>query len=340
MSQEKNLTYKQAGVDIEQGEAAVEKISSFVKSTFNKTVINTFGGYAGIIQPSENYPLYLAVTTDGVGTKCEIARLTGIYDTIGFDLIAMLVDDLICVGAQPLAVVDYLAVGKLDPSKVVEIIKGITNACKVINAPLIGGEMAEHNNMHQESFDLSGTAIGILSIDSMLGAHRVRKGDLLMGLKSPNLRSNGFSLARLILLETHNLDLDKIPWPGETRTLGEILLEPSVIYTPFLLKVINQLSSNLHALAHITGGGLEKNLKRVLPPDLYAEINYTSWEVPNIFLKIQQLGNVKTSEMYQTFNMGIGMVLIIDPASKDEVIQLASSNSLEITPIGKIAQKP
>lgn len=329
-------TYKQAGVDIDAGELAVKKITQLVQSTFNSSVITNLGGYAGIVSVLPDSDYLLAVTTDGVGTKTEIAKLMDKYDTIGFDLIAMLVDDLICVGANPVAIVDYLAIDRLDPVKVEQIISGITKACQLINTPLVGGEMAEHNNMVPNSFDLSGTAIGIVKKDNILGPDKVQNGDAILGIKSKNLRSNGFSLARYILLERCQLSLKESPWPEDQRSLGEILLEPCQIYTPFIIEALKEFRTHIHGLAHITGGGLERNLSRVIPANLKAEVDFNSWQPPLIFKKIQELGNVDINEMRNVFNMGIGMTIVADSQITQAIVQLGNSFQLELVPIGLV----
>jgi phosphoribosylformylglycinamidine cyclo-ligase len=244
------------------------------------------------------------LTTDGVGTKLDLARRSGKWAGVGFDLVAMVVDDLAAVGASPLGLVDYLAVGALDPPRDLAIIDSIARACVVAGCPLLGGETAEHPGvMPGDQVDLAATALGVVEQGSEWGPDRVRAGDLVIGLLSPNLRSNGFSLVRTVV-QDRNLDM-----AIGGSTLADLLLEPSVIYSPTVLALSR--TGGVHAAAHITGGGLESNLGRVVPPTLRAVIDYDSWEAPPIFAMIQQWGEIEPAEMASTFNMGIGFCLVV-----------------------------
>jgi phosphoribosylformylglycinamidine cyclo-ligase len=302
-------SYRAAGVDLEGAERHVSSITAPVTSTWNDRVIGLFGGFAaGVTLPSGYSNPVLMLTTDGVGTKLDLARRTGKWGGVGFDLVAMVVDDLAAVGATPLGLVDYLAVGALDPTRDLAIIDSIARACLVAGCPLLGGETAEHPGvMPADQVDLAATALGVVEQGSEWGPHRVQAGDLVIGLFSPNLRSNGFSLVRAVS-EDRSLDM-KV---GDS-TLADLLLEPSVIYSPTVLAL--RESDGVHAAAHVTGGGLEYNLARAIPPGLRAVIDFGSWEEPPVFAMIREWGDVARNEMTRTFNLGIGFCLVASPNS-------------------------
>ena len=287
-------TYAGAGVDIAAGDAAVERITAVVASTARPEVL---GGdrrlrrAASPSTPAATRQPVLVSSTDGVGTKLAVARATGRYDTIGIDLVAMCVDDLVCAGAEPLFLLDYLAVGKLVPEQVEQVVAGVAEGCRQAGCALLGGETAEHPGvMGADDLDLAGFAVGVVERDAMLGPDRVRAGDVLVGLASPGLRSNGYTLARHVLLERAALDLDGPAWPGADHSLADELLRPSVVYTPAVLAALWRPGEAVHAAAHITGGGLSGNLARVLPADLDADVERSSWAVPRIFSEIARLG--------------------------------------------------
>ncbi len=298
-------TYAAAGVDIAAGDAAVERLRSMVAG------IGGFGGQYPLDLTRYPHPV-LVSSTDGVGTKLVVARATGRFDTVGVDLVAMCVDDLVCVGAEPLFMLDYLATGKVDPDQVATIVAGVHEGCRMAGCALIGGETAEHAGvMGADEIDLAGFAVGVVEQGTQLGPDRVRAGDTVIGLPSPGLRSNGYTLARHVLLERAGLHLDDPAWAGADVSVADELLRPSVIYAPAVLAVRQALGQGLHACAHITGGGIVGNLPRVLPAELGAVLERAAWSEPRIFGEIQRLGRVDEDEMDRVFNRGIGMALVV-----------------------------
>jgi phosphoribosylformylglycinamidine cyclo-ligase len=305
-------TYKDAGVDIAAGEEAVQRIKAKVRSTFRPEVIGDIGGFGGLFSFAGHryrHPV-LVSSTDGVGTKALVAQAADRFDTIGVDLVAMCVDDIVCAGAEPLFFLDYIAVGKLDPDHIEQLVEGVAEGCRQAGCALIGGEMAEHPGaMDPGEFDLVGFAVGVVERDLMLGPDRVAVGDVLIGLPSPGLRSNGYSLARRVLLERAGRDLSAPAYDGARHSLADELLEPSVVYAPAVRALLD--SVDVHALAHVTGGGLPGNLPRSLPKGTDAVVDRSTWEAPRIFGEIQRLGDISDDEMAQVFNMGIGMVAVV-----------------------------
>ena len=305
-------TYAGAGVSIEAGEDAVRRIKPLVRSTYRPEVIGDIGGFGGIFDISSlgyAHPV-LVSSTDGVGTKALIAQQMGRYDTIGLDLVAMCVDDLVCQGAQPLFFLDYISIGRLDPIQVEALVSGIAAGCRVAGCALIGGEMAEHPGvMEPDAFDLVGFAVGVAERRALVTGQNLVPGDVLIGLASPNLRSNGFSLARRVLFEVAGRNIHDPAWEGAEHTLGDELLDPSVIYAPAVLAAMK--AAEVHAVAHITGGGIPGNLSRVLPPEVDAVVNTGTWETPRIFGELARLGNIDQDELHRVFNCGIGMVLVV-----------------------------
>lgn len=294
-------------MDLEAAGQHVAAISKAVTDTWTKHVVGAFGGFAaGVEVPAGYTEPVLMMSTDGVGTKLEIARQSGMWEGVGFDLVAMCVDDLAAVGARPLGFVDYMAVGALDQRRDQTIVESISKACVATGCALLGGETAEHPGvMAADAVDLAGAAMGVVDKSDQLGPHLVRVGDLIVGLESPNLRSNGFSLVRSVL-------------GNEIQQHAETLLEPSVIYSPSVVGAV--AGGGVHAAAHITGGGLEGNLKRALPAGLGAEIDTSTWPKPPVFSLLADAG-IALDEMYRTFNMGIGFCLIVDPGSEDEILE-------------------
>jgi phosphoribosylformylglycinamidine cyclo-ligase len=279
-------------------------------------VVGDIGGFGGLFRVPSGYTSpVLVAATDGVGTKLAVAQAVGRLDTVGIDLVAMCVDDLVCQGASPLFFLDYQAHGDLSPDVVVEIMKGIALGCRLAGCAILGGELAAHPGvLAPGDFDLVGFAVGIVEADRLLGDGRfVQPGDALVGLLSPGLRSNGYSLARRALLGAggDRRRLEAPAWEGAGRSLGEELLEPSVIYAPAVVGLLSDLGPAVHAVAHITGGGLGGNLPRVLPPGLGAVVRRGSWPVPRIFGEVQRAGDVSDSEMARVFNLGLGMVVAV-----------------------------
>ncbi len=332
------LTYASSGVSIEAGDDAVERIKDVVATTTRPEVLGGIGGFGGLfaLDTSAYREPVLVASADGVGTKLEVARLLDRYDTIGIDLVAMLVDDLACVGAEPLFLLDYVAVGSLDPARLASVVAGVAEGCRQAGAALLGGETAEHGGvMRPEDLDLAGFTVGVVERGSELGAHRVRVGDTLIGFGSPGLRSNGYSLARRALVDDPRR-LDQPAYEGASRTLGEELLLPSVIYVPAVLALRRELGGAIHAAAHITGGGIVGNVVRVLPTGVDAVIDMTSFVTPEIFFEIQRRGAVSSEEMVRVFNCGLGMVLSVDHDAADAAVRVARDAGVEATIIGEV----
>jgi phosphoribosylformylglycinamidine cyclo-ligase len=326
-------------VSIEAGDVAVERIREVVASTARSEVVGGIGGFAGLFafDPKGRRQPLLVSSTDGVGTKLEIARATGRYDTVGIDLVAMCVDDLVCTGAEPLFLLDYLAVGRLDPDRVAAVVAGVAEGCRLAGCALLGGETAEHPGvMDDDALDLAGFAVGVVEADEQLGPHRVRAGDAIVGLASPGLRSNGYTLARHVLLERAGLDLDGPAWPGASRSLADELLLPSVIYAPTVRATMAAATAGVHACAHVTGGGIAANLARVLPTMCDARLDRTSWGVPRLFTEIAALGGVAPDEMDRVFNLGLGMVLLVSPHVIGLVLDTALARGVEAKVVGEV----
>jgi phosphoribosylformylglycinamidine cyclo-ligase len=314
-------TYAGAGVDIDAGEEAVDRIRPLVASTLRSEVLGGLGDFGGLFAlDTDRYRQPVLVAgTDGVGTKALIAQSIGRFDTIGIDLVAMCADDLVCQGAEPLFFLDYISTGTVDPSQMAALVAGVADGCRQIGAALLGGEMAEHPGvMKPGEFDLVGFAVGVVERDLVLGPARVEVGDALIGLPSPGLRCNGYTLARHVLLERAGLALDAPAWPGARATLADELIRPSIIYTPAVRAAI--AGSDVHAVAHITGGGFEGNVPRALPEGARAILDRSTWEVPPIFGVIRRLGHVTDQEMARVFNLGIGMVMVVGPDSVDATL--------------------
>lgn len=316
-------TYAAAGVDLRAGDEVVERIEDAVASTARPGVLGGIGAFAGLFAlDTARYPHPVLVSsTDGVGTKMLVAQATGRFGTIGVDLVAMCVDDVVCAGAEPLFLLDYVAVGRLDPVRVEAVVAGIAEGCRAAGCALVGGETAEHPGaMGPDDVDLAGFAVGVVEAGHELGSHRVALGDLLVGLPSPGLRSNGYTLARHVLLERAGLSLDGPAWQGAPHSLADELLRPSVIYSPAVLAALRAWPTAVHACAHITGGGIPGNLARVLPAGAGARLDRSAWQTPRIFSEISRLGGVTEEEMARVFNLGLGMVLVVAPAHADAVV--------------------
>ncbi len=332
------VTYEAAGVSIADGDEAVRRITASAASTTRPEVLGAIGGFGGLFQLGRDRyrdPVLVA-TADGVGTKLEVARMVGRYDTVGVDLVAMLVDDLVCAGAEPLFLLDYVAVGVLEPARLEELVGGIAAGCRVASTALLGGETAEHGDvMGPDGLDLAGFAVGVVERGAELGQHLVRDGDVLVGFASPGLRSNGYSLARRVLLEDPAA-LGRRAYVGTTATLAEVLLEPSVIYAPAALGALGARPGAVHAIAHVTGGGIVGNVARVLPSDLDAVIDLDGFATPEIFFEIQRRGPVGADEMVRVFNCGLGMVLVVDPTAAGDVVALAGDHGVTATRVGRV----
>ncbi|MGI6686511.1 MAG: phosphoribosylformylglycinamidine cyclo-ligase [Bacillota bacterium] len=314
------ITYQESGVDISAGNEAVRLMKNHVKKTFRPEVLTDLGSFAGLFAlNTDKYRQPVLVSgTDGVGTKLKIAISTGIHHTIGIDAVAMCVNDILVQGAEPLFFLDYLAVGKLDPVKVADIVKGVAEGCLQAGCALIGGETAEMPGFYpDDEYDLAGFAVGVVDKDRIINGSSLKPGDIMIGLPSSGLHSNGFSLARKVLLEMAGLDLKEFV-PELGSTLGEAILKPTRIYVKDVLPLLNKYQ--IKGMAHITGGGLVENLPRVFPEGVQAEINLNSWEAPPVFRLIQRLGSVAEEEMYRVFNMGVGYCLMVDPADVSGIL--------------------
>ena len=330
-------TYEAAGVSINAGERAVQLIKDKVRSTYRPEVIGDIGGFGGLFAFDTDrwkHPVLVA-STDGVGTKALVAQAAGRFDTIGIDLVAMVVDDLACQGAEPLFFLDYIAVGRLDPEHVEQLVHGVVMGCREAGCALIGGEMAEHPGaMDADEFDLVGFAVGVADRDRVITGDRVEHGDVLIGLPSPGLRSNGYSLARRVLLDVGGRSLDEPAFDGAHRTLGEELLEPSVIYSPAIQRLLRRV--DVRAVAHITGGGMVGNINRALPEHADAVVWRRSWESPRIFGEIQRLGDVSDEEMARVFNLGIGMVVVVPPTDAYKALDILREAGHHAVQIGEV----
>ena len=327
------LSYSDAGVDIEAGNALIERIKPAVSRTSRQGVLGGLGGFGGLFElPVHRYRQPVLVSgTDGVGTKLRLAIDLKQYDSVGIDLVAMCVNDIIVAGAEPLFFLDYYATGQLDIDVATSVVEGIAEGCMRSGAALIGGETAEMPGMYEgDDFDLAGFAVGIVEKDQILDKNTVQSGDVIIGIDSSGPHSNGYSLIRKIL----EVSGAKPEEAFDDRTLGEVLLEPTRIYVKPLLKVFEQVK--VHALAHITGGGLPENLPRVLPEGLDAVIDSSSWQWPAIFTWLQEQGKVIEAEMYRTFNCGIGMAVVIDSKDTENVINILQNAGEKARVIGRI----
>jgi phosphoribosylformylglycinamidine cyclo-ligase len=326
------LTYADAGVDLGAADRSVELLSDVLSRATRPEVLGSIGGFGGLFALDlERYERPVLVSsTDGVGTKVDLARELGILDTVGRDLVAMVVDDLVVTGAEPLFFNDYVSVGKLDPERVADLVRGIADGCADAGCALVGGETAEHPGLlGPDEFDLAGFGVGIVERDRILGPDRVQQGDVLVAMASSGLHSNGFSLIRRIvdgldLAESHGLD----------RPLGEELLEPTRIYALDCLALIAEVE--VHALCHVTGGGLPDNLPRVLPEGLGARVDATSWTWPTIFTWLTEAGPVARKEMWSTFNCGVGMVAVVPPEAAEAAIALLESRGVPAWVMGEV----
>jgi phosphoribosylformylglycinamidine cyclo-ligase len=326
-------------VDIAAGEAAVERIKEVVASTARPEVLGRIGGFAGAFafDPARYDRPVLVASTDGVGTKALVAQAAGRYDTIGVDLVAALVDDLVCVGAEPLFLLDYVATAKLDPEQMEQLVAGVAHGCREAGCALLGGEMAEHAGATGPGgFDLAGFAVGAVDQDSMLGPDRVAAGDVLIGLASSGLRTNGYTLARHVLFERAGRSLGDRAYEGAKHSLGDELLRPSVIYAPAVLAALSV--AEVHAAAHVTGGGISQNLARALPATCDAVVQRSGFDTPRIFSEIQRLGDVDDDEMARVFNLGIGMLLLVSPGSVDEALGAVKGAGCRASVAGRVVE--
>ena len=329
-------SYAAAGVDIEAGDRAVELLRKRVARASRPEVVGGLGGFAGLFRlDAKRYrdPL-LASSTDGVGTKLAIAQAMDKHDTVGIDLVGMVVDDLVVCGAEPLFMQDYVAVGRVVPERVAEIVGGIAAGCELAGCALVGGETAEHPGlMPDDHYDIAGTGVGVVEADELLGAHRVRSGDVVVAMASSGIHSNGFSLVRHVLLQGARLRLDAHvdELGGE---LGEALLTPTRIYAKDCLSLVEE--TDVHAFAHVTGGGLASNLSRVLPDTVSTVLDRSTWSPPPVFGLVQSRGRVEQAEMERTFNMGVGMVAVLAPEDADRALAVLTARHVPAWVVGEV----
>ncbi|XUM04873.1 phosphoribosylformylglycinamidine cyclo-ligase [Streptomyces venezuelae ATCC 10712] len=342
MSQTTGASYASAGVDIEAGDRAVELMKEWVKKTQRAEVagLGGLGGFAGLFDASalKRYerPL-LASATDGVGTKVDIARQMGVYDTIGHDLVAMVMDDIVVCGAEPLFMTDYICVGKVHPERVAAIVKGIAEGCVLAGCALVGGETAEHPGLlGPDDFDVAGAGTGVVEHDRLLGADRIRTGDAVIAMASSGLHSNGYSLVRHVVFDRAGMTLDqRVEELG--RTLGEELLEPTKIYSLDCLALTR--TTDVHAFSHITGGGLAANLARVIPDGLHATVDRSTWAPDAIFDLVGKAGQVERLELEKTLNMGVGMMAVVPAESVDVALATLEDRGVEAWVAGEITER-
>ncbi|MBC6457437.1 phosphoribosylformylglycinamidine cyclo-ligase [Actinomadura sp. HBU206391] len=331
-------TYEAAGVDIAAGERAVELMKSRVAVSRRPEVVDDASGFAGLFDMSAfaryRRPL-LATSTDGVGTKVDLARRLGVYDTIGHDLVGMVIDDLVVCGAEPLFMTDYIACGKVVPERIAAVVGGVAEACALAGCALVGGETAEHPGLlAPDEFDLAGAGTGVVEAAELLGPDRVVAGDVVIAMASSGIHANGYSLVRHVLKES-GLDLDAEP-PELSRSLGAELLTPTRIYALDCLALAR--SGAVHAFAHITGGGLTANLARSLPPTVDAALDRSSWTPPAIFELLQRHGDVPQAEMDKTFNLGVGMAAIAPADRADDALRLLAGRDVPAWVLGEVVE--
>ena len=345
------LTYKDAGVDLELYEQAMAKLPALMQKTHTPRVMPMPGGFAGLFQLGTNTRLFknnyndpvLVSVTDGVGTKLKVAIAAGKFDTVGIDLVGMCVNDCLCVGAEPLFFLDYLALGKDDPTLIAQLVEGVSSACCDTGMALLGGETAIMPDVYQAGdFDMAGFSVGVVEKDQIInGQVSIRPGDVIVGLGSSGFHSNGYSLVRKVVTDVAGLSYDDHV-ADLNQTVAEILLEPTRLYVSSVLAVLEDatLRASVHGLAHITGGGLPDNIERILPENCAAEIDSSTWQRPASFEWLQSLGGVARDEMYKVFNMGIGFTIICEPSIADEVCRRILAHNIEASVIGEIKEAP
>lgn len=332
------LTYKDAGVDTKEGEKAVGLMKDHVKKTFNSNVLTGLGGFGSLFKldlKGISEPV-LVSGTDGVGTKLKIAFLTDKHDTVGQDCVAMCVNDILCQGAKPLFFLDYIATGKVKAEKIADIVKGIADGCVLAECALVGGETAEMPDFYLEGeYDMAGFAVGVVDQGKMIDGSKIKEGNVLVSIPSSGIHSNGYSLVRKLFFEKMKMDVsDYVEELG--MTLGEALITPTKIYTKACNAVLSKISVN--GIIHITGGGFFENIPRIIPNGLGVEIKVGSWDVPAIFQYMKKCGNIDREEMFATFNMGIGMIMIVEEAEAETVLTLLEEAGEQPKIIGKIVE--
>lgn len=335
---DEKLTYKASGVDVEAGYKAVKLMKEHTKRTMIPGVLGELGSFGGFFEiDKENYKSPILVSgTDGVGTKLQIAFMTGKHDTIGIDCVAMCVNDVVCHGAKPLFFLDYIGTGRLMPSVAADIVKGVCDGCVDAGCALIGGETAEMPGFYEDGeYDLAGFAVGIVDKDKVINGSTVKEGDALIGIASSGIHSNGYSLVRKLFFGVNDFDVDT-RFDELEGTLGEELLKPTKIYVKTVQSLI--VKHQINGIAHITGGGFIENIPRTLPPGLKADIIFGSWDIPPIFKLMQRLGNIGEKEMFNTFNMGIGMVMAVRKEDSEDILNTLEDLGEKAYIIGSIAK--
>ena len=330
------INYKDAGVDVANGQKEVELIKKLVEKTQSENVLSKLGGFSGLFS-LENLNIknpVLVSGTDGVGTKVMLAQMMNKHDTIGIDCVAMCVNDILCQGAKPLFFLDYIACGKLVPEKMEKIVKGVADGCLQANSSLIGGETAEMPGLYKENdYDLAGFCVGIVDKEKIITGEKIKKGDHIFGLKSSGIHSNGYSLVRKIVLEKEKLSLDE-KIEGLDTSLGEELLKPTKIYVKEILALLEKIEIN--GLSHITGGGFYENIPRMIPDGLCAKIDVRNIPLPKIFSLLEKWGELDKKDMYETFNMGVGLVFAVDKNDVDKVKEIIDED--ELLDLGEIIE--
>ena len=333
----KPLTYRDAGVDIEAGERLVDRIKEFARKTFDGNVLAGIGGFgAGYLLPKGYSEPVLVSGTDGVGTKLKVAQMANVHDTVGIDLVAMCVNDILTVGAKPLFFLDYFATGKLSVDVAADVVKGIAKGCEIAGCALIGGETAEMPDFYPEGeYDLAGFVVGIVDRSRYVTGEKIKPGDVILGLASSGIHSNGYSLVRKLFFEILELKIDD--WVEELGgKVYEVLLTPTRIYVKSVLKLLEEVE--VKGMAHITGGGIPGNLVRVLPENVDAVVKKGTWEIPPIFTFIQDKGNVPEDEMFKTFNMGIGYTVVVSPEDVERAVSVLEEAGEKVFRIGEIRE--
>jgi phosphoribosylformylglycinamidine cyclo-ligase len=343
-----SVTYRDAGVDIDRGDEFASSIRELMQRTFDGRVVDYPGGFAGLFSVDFDGELWrrnykhpvLVSSTDGVGTKLKIAFMSGRHDTVGIDLVAMCVNDIVVLGAEPLFFLDYLATSRLEPDVLQSVVRGISDGCRQCDCALLGGETAEMPGFYAEGeYDMAGFAVGVVDRDNIIRGEKICPGDGIIALRSSGIHSNGYSLVRKILFEQAGLTPDDSlgKW-GLNRSVADALLEPTRIYARPVRAVLRyyRVKRTVHGMAHITGGGLPENIKRVLPAGCTAEIESGSWEIPPIFRILQELGNVERDEMFRTFNMGVGFVLVAAPYYEQNILRILQDQGMEPALIGRV----
>ena len=331
----KPLTYRGAGVDIDAGDDAVRRITPLARATNRAEVIGGVGGFASLVGlPSKYREPVMVSSTDGVGSKLKIACLAGRHDTVGIDLVAMGVNDILVPGAEPLYFLDYIAVGRLDPGQIESIVGGVAEGCRQAGCALVGGEMAEHpDSLPPGEYDLAGFAVGVAERQRLIDGSKIRPGDAVLGLASSGLHSNGYSLVRRIVFDVMKLEVTD-PLPGTGRLVADELLTPTRIYVRSIQTLLETVE--VRGMAHVTGGGVTGNIPRVLPHGCRARLVRSSWSPPAIFETLREAGRVEDAEMFRTFNMGIGYVVIVPSASTDTAARILRAAGEQVTRIGEI----